>query len=66
MKSTNEGENKMRYQVKVAGKIYAGNDPRVLLKRAVEAWKTGSKSQSRGINQREMPDNSYEELVLSH
>jgi hypothetical protein len=56
----------MRYQVKVAGKIYAGNDPRILLKRAVEAWKTGSKSQSRGINQRQMPDSSYEELVLSH
>lgn len=27
----------MRYQIRVAGKIFQGDDPRTLLKRAVEA-----------------------------
>jgi hypothetical protein len=35
--SKREETKEMRYQIRVAGKIFEGSDPRVLLKRAVEA-----------------------------
>ena len=37
----------MRYQVKVAGKIFEGPDFRVLLKRAVEAKRAGRDQEKR-------------------
>jgi hypothetical protein len=56
----------MRYQIKVAGKMYAGNDPRVLLKRAVEAWKTLPKQELKDKVNQEVDENLFEELALSH
>lgn len=36
----------MKYQVRVAGKVFEGNDARVLLKRAVEAKRAESLTRS--------------------
>jgi len=32
----------MQYQIRIAGKLFAGDDPKVLLKRAVEAKRAKS------------------------
>jgi len=56
----------MRYEVKVAGRMYAGNDPRILLKRAVKAWRTSSRRQNHYASVRELPESSSEEVGLTH
>ncbi len=33
----------MRYQIRIAGKIFEGNDPRTLIKRAVAAMQPGER-----------------------
>ncbi len=66
MREHTEGGKSMRYQVRVAGKIYSGNNPRILLKRAVEAWKTSPKPQITNEVNQETVESNYEELALNH
>jgi hypothetical protein len=61
-----EGESDMRYQVKVAGRIYEGNDPRILLKRAVEAWRSMPKSNVGSDTSQDSEEAGCDELGLSH